>query len=53
MLHETVKEKMWTLGITESDALERVALGLAELPLELSEVEVNWVMTRLQEMLNT
>ncbi len=53
LLQETVKEKMWTLGITQEDALERVALGLAELPLELNELEATWIKTRLQEMLET
>lgn len=53
LLLETVKEKMWSLGITEGDALERVQQGLDERPLELSQAETQWVMTRLEEMLRT
>jgi len=52
LLQETVKEKIWALGITPSDALDRVALGLSELPLELSQAEADWVMTRLKELLS-
>jgi len=51
LLHETVKEKMWQLGITEDDAVERVQRGMSELALDLSEAEAAWVMTRLDEML--
>ena len=51
LLHETVKEKIWHLGITESDVVERVQRGMSELALDLSEAERTWVMTRLEEML--
>ncbi len=51
LLYETVTEKILALGITESDAVERVQRGMAELALDLSEAETEWVMTRLDEIL--
>ena len=51
LLAEKVKEKVWQLGITESDALDRIAMGLTELSLDLSESEQTWVLARTQEVL--
>lgn len=52
LLAEKAKEKVWQLGITASDALERIAMGLSELSLDLSEAEQAWVLARTQEVLN-
>lgn len=51
LLAEKIKDKVWQLGITESDALARIAQGLPALDLEMNEAERIWVMTRIQEIL--
>jgi hypothetical protein len=51
LLASQVKEKVWTLGITQEDALERVARALETPPLEMNHAESTWVMTRLHEIL--
>ena len=49
LLVETVQAKVFDLGITREDALERVRRGLATLP-DLSEQEAWWVGRRLEEL---
>ena len=51
LLTEKVRDKIWQLGITQSDATERIERGLPDLGLELSEAECQWVMTRMHEIL--
>lgn len=51
LLAEKVKDKVWQLGITESDALARIEQGLPTLQLEMNDAERTWVMTRVQEIL--
>jgi hypothetical protein len=51
LLAGQVKEKVWTLGITQEDALERVARALETPPLDMSAPESDWVMRRLHEIL--
>lgn len=53
LLADQVKEKVWTMGITEADALARVAQALQHPPLDLNEAEAGWVLTRLSELLAT
>lgn len=53
LLAAQVREKVWSLGITEPDALARVAQGLSKGPLEMSPAETGWVLTRLKELLAT
>lgn len=52
LLAEKAKEKVWQLGITEADALKRIAMGLSTLSLDLSDPEQSWVLARTQEVLN-
>jgi hypothetical protein len=49
MLVETAQTQCWSLGITDDDVLERVALGLGEI--DLSDAERGWVLGRLRELL--
>lgn len=51
LLTEKVKDKVWQLGITESDAMQRIERGLPALSLDLSPVECQWIMTRVAEIL--
>jgi hypothetical protein len=51
MLTETAREKLWALGITEHDVLERVHRGLLGGDLSLSPAEAWWVTQRLAELL--
>lgn len=51
LLAEKVKDKVWQLGITESDALVRIEQGLTALDLDMNDAERTWVMTRLREIL--
>lgn len=53
LLAEKVKDKVWQLGITETDALARIEQGLPALNLEMNEAEQTWVMTRVQEILGS
>ncbi len=52
LLHEKIKDKVWQLGITEGDALERVIRGLGQLDLSLSDPEIQWVTRRIKELLS-
>ena len=51
MLTETANEKLWQLGITEADVLERMHLGLLAGELPLAAAEAWWVTQRLAELL--
>jgi hypothetical protein len=51
MLTETAQTQLWSLGITEADVLERIARGLADPAVGLSEAEAGWVLKRLAEIL--
>jgi hypothetical protein len=51
LLTETAQTQLWSLGITEADVLERVARGLADPTVGLSEAEAGWVLQRLAEIL--
>jgi hypothetical protein len=51
MLTETAREKLWDLGVTEDDVLERIRLGLADGGASVDAGEAGWVMTRLCELL--
>ena len=52
MLIEPARETFWSLGIAESDVLERIQLGLSGGHTDLSEDEARWVVLRLQELLD-
>lgn len=51
MLVDTAASQRWSLGITTEDVLQKIALGLAAMDLELSEAERGWVLGRLAELL--
>ena len=53
LLAHQVKDKVWQLGITEADALERVQRGLAHVDLQMNDAERLWVLTRTQEILSS
>jgi hypothetical protein len=51
MLTETASTQLWQLGITESDVLERIGLGLQGGAAGVNEAEAQWVLRRLAELL--
>lgn len=51
MLSETAREKLYALGITEADVLERIGRGLLEPGSPVSAAEAGWVIGRLAELL--
>jgi hypothetical protein len=51
MLTETARTKLWELGVTEDDVLERIRRGLADGGAAVDAGEARWVMTRLCELL--
>jgi len=51
MLTEHARERMWALGITERDVLERIHRGLLEPGAGLDAAEARWVTRRLAEVL--
>jgi hypothetical protein len=51
LLTEQATNKLWELGITEADVLERIHQGLADVGIGLSEAESQWVIARLAEIL--
>jgi hypothetical protein len=51
MLTEPSASKLWELGITEADVLERTRLGLASGDTGLKPAEAEWVLRRLAELL--
>lgn len=51
LLTEQATNKLWELGITEADVLERIHQGLADVDIGLSVAESQWVIARLAEIL--
>ena len=51
MLTEQANAKLWELGITEADVLERIYQGLTVVDVGVSLREAGWVVTRLAELL--
>jgi len=51
MLTEQATNKLWELGITESDVLERIERGLLDPQIGLTLQEAEWVIHRLAEIL--
>ena len=51
MLTEQANAKLWELGITEVDVLERIYQGLTVANVGLTMPEAQWVVTRLAELL--
>lgn len=51
LLTEQAATRLWELGITEADVLERTHRGLAAAGSVLSEAEAGWVTHRLAELL--
>jgi hypothetical protein len=51
MLTEQANAKLWELGITEADVLERIYQGLTVADVGVSVREAGWVVTRLAELL--
>lgn len=51
MLTEHAREKLWELGVTEDEVLQRIARGLRHGDAALPEGEVHWVLGRLAELL--
>ena len=51
MLTDQAQGKLWELGVTEDEVLERILRGLRADPLVVDEREAVWVITRLAELL--
>ncbi|MDN3987819.1 ATPase with chaperone activity [Zwartia vadi] len=51
LLTEQATNKLWELGITEDDVLERIHQGLGAVDIGLSSAEAQWVICRLAEIL--
>jgi hypothetical protein len=52
MLTEHAKLKLWELGVTEEDVLERIHRGLLVDGAVVAENEAGWVICRLAELLD-
>jgi hypothetical protein len=52
LLIEEARLKRWELGVTESDVLERIQLGLLAPGAPLRREEAGWVVRRLAELLD-
>jgi len=52
LLTDTSRTRLWELGITEADVLQRIGRGLPGSALGLSAGEQRWVVTRLAELLD-
>lgn len=52
MLTETARTRLWELGVTESDVLERIERGLIGGDAGVDEAEARWIATRLRELLD-
>ena len=52
MLTEQAQAKLWELGVTEHDVLQRMLQGLRASPAVVDDREAVWVVTRLAELLN-
>lgn len=51
MLTDTASTRLWQLGITERDVLERMREGLLGGQAGVNEAEAGWVLRRLAELL--
>jgi hypothetical protein len=51
LLTEQATNKLWELGITEADVLERIHQGLDDEEIGLTVPEAQWVILRLAEIL--
>jgi len=51
LLTEQATNKLWELGITEADVLQRIHQGLGDVAIGLSAAEAQWVIYRLAEVL--
>ncbi|MDE1949276.1 MAG: ATPase with chaperone activity [Burkholderiales bacterium] len=51
-LCEPATTRLWDLGVTEADVLERMQRGLESPGAVVSPAEARWVVRRLAEMLN-
>lgn len=51
LLTEQASNKLWELGITEADVLERIHRGLLTQDVGLTDPEAGWVVLRLAEIL--
>lgn len=51
VLVEQAKTKQWELGISQDIVIERVAKGLLQATDLLSDAESQWLMTRLDELM--
>ncbi len=51
MLMDTARQKLWELGITEADVLQRVHQGLLDGGVDLDAAQAQWVIRRLAELL--
>ena len=52
MLTDQAQTKLWELGVTEQDVLQRMLQGLRASPAVVADREAVWVVTRLAELLN-
>jgi hypothetical protein len=52
MLTEPAQMRLWELGITEADVLQRMHQGLLVEPTQVTADEAAWVTRRLAELLN-
>ena len=52
MLTEPARTRLWELGVTEADVLQRMLRGLLVEPAVVDEAEARWVMRRLAELLD-
>lgn len=51
MLVDHARTKLWELGVTEADVLERMHRGLTADPSAVGQSEAGWVIHRLAELL--
>lgn len=52
LLTEPAADKLWQLGVTQSDVLERMHRGLISDQATVTPAEAQWVIRRLAELLN-
>lgn len=51
MLTEHAKSRLWELGVTETDVLQRILRGLQDGDSTVAPAEAQWVVRRLAELL--
>lgn len=52
LLTEPATDKLWELGVTQTDVLERMHRGLISDQATVTPAEAQWVIRRLAELLN-